>query len=89
MGGKEEDWTVTHENVVERFERGKRLAAQGKIEGYAILLYCRMFKGNGGAQFNDRLENEVLGLEMEDLDEATRVGVEMALEHEKGRRAAR
>jgi len=77
-GDKEEDWKVTYEDVVERFQRGQKLFfEEKKMVGFGILLYARMFYNDGSSNFNDKLANKLLGLPTEDLDEATKVGIKM------------
>lgn len=77
-GDKESDWKVNHEGAQERFRRGGQLMSQGQMVGFGILLYARMFYKDGAGSFNDKLDNEVLGLPKEDFDEATKVAMQMA-----------
>lgn len=77
-GDKREDWTVTHENVVERFNRGHRLLKEGKMVGFGILLYARIFYKDGAGDYRAKVDNEKLGLPKEDLDAATKVAIGMA-----------
>ncbi|KAK9452820.1 hypothetical protein V1511DRAFT_117742 [Dipodascopsis uninucleata] len=81
-GDSEKDWTITHEDVVERYRRGKKLMKEGKMVGFGILLYARVFYKDGAGDFNDKLDNHILGLPMESLDDATRVAVAMALSND-------
>ncbi|MCJ1472885.1 hypothetical protein MMC13_001534 [Lambiella insularis] len=78
-GDKEKDWTVTHEDTVARVNRGREILKGGNPLGFGIILYTRNFYNDGSGSFNDKLDNNVLGLPQEDFDEATKVGVEMAL----------
>lgn len=75
----EKDWTITHENVVERYQRGLKMMKEGQMVGFGILLYARVFYKDGSGDYNDKLDNDVLGLQEEILDEATTVAIKMAL----------
>lgn len=75
----EKDWKVTHEDVVGRFRRGQQLLKGGSLLGYGILLYARIFYDDGSGEFNDKLDNDLLGLPKENLDHATKEAVRMAL----------
>lgn len=77
-GDSQNDWTVTHENSKERYERGLQMMKAGQMVGFAMLLYVRVFYPDGSGDFNHKLDNDVLGLPTESLDEATRTAVEMA-----------
>lgn len=78
-GDKEKDWTVTYEEAVARVNRGRDMLKEGNLIGFGIILYTRNFYKDGSGSFNDKLDNGVLSLPQEDFDEATKVGVEMAL----------
>ena len=73
----EQDWTIEYEDLVGRFERGKNLIAEGKQIGAAIMLYSRSFYPDGMCDFNEKLDNDFLGLSKESLDDATNVAIEM------------
>ena len=75
-GDKEEDWTVSTEDVRERYKRGFEMMQKGQMVGFGILLYARVFYGD--ATFTDRLDNAKLGLPEENFDEWTGVAIEMA-----------
>lgn len=77
-GGKESDWLMTKEDVVERYRRGVKMIQAGQMVGHAILLYARVFYADGSGDIDSKLDNEVLGLPKESLDEATKVAIEMA-----------
>ncbi len=77
-GDSEKDWTIKHENVEERYKRGLSLMQQGQMVGFGILLYARHFFDDVTKDFGKKNDNEKLGLPEESLDEATKVGVEMA-----------
>ena len=70
-GGK---WTVVQEGSKERFERGLEMMRKGDRRGFVLAMYSRVFYPNGDGDHEHRvgLDNEVLGLPVEDLDEQTR-----------------
>ena len=72
-GEKDSDWTVEYEPTRQRYERGFERMKQGDHVGWAQILYTRMFFPNGGGNHEEKLglDNEVLGLPVEDLDEQT------------------
>ncbi|KAK9365118.1 hypothetical protein V1509DRAFT_634244 [Lipomyces kononenkoae] len=74
------DWKVTHATAKERFQSGQELFRNGSIVGFGRLLYARNFfpgsTGNFGAIKG--LDNDVLGLPEEDLDEFTKVAIQMS-----------
>lgn len=78
-GDAESDWTVTHENLKERYNRGLKMMQEGQMVGFGILLYARVFYADGAGDFNDKLDNDALGLPKENFDEATKVAIDMAL----------
>lgn len=78
-GDSEESWTIAHENVEERYQRGVELSKEGKLAGYVLLLYSRVYYPDGSGDINSKLQNKVLDLPSEDLDEATKLAVGMAL----------
>ncbi|KAK3721770.1 hypothetical protein LTR37_002935 [Vermiconidia calcicola] len=77
-GDNKDDWKACYEDVKKRFKRGSEMMKQANMTGFAILLYSRIFFKNGGGNVSHKLDNEALGLPEEDLDEATKVAVEMA-----------
>ena len=77
-GDKKSDWKISHEDVQERYARGMKMMKEGQMVGFGILLYARMFYKDAPADFNDKVNNDTLGLPREDFDEATSVAVQMA-----------
>ncbi|KAK5175607.1 uncharacterized protein LTR77_000746 [Saxophila tyrrhenica] len=77
-GDKEEDWTITHEDVESRYKRGVQMMQKGDFVGFGILLYARYFFKDVSASKEREVDNEKLGLPEESLDEATEVAVGMA-----------
>ncbi|KAI3327191.1 putative oxidoreductase CipA [Xylariaceae sp. AK1471] len=77
-GDQSSDWKITYENVVDRYQRGQKLAQEGRLFGLGIVMYSRVFYPDGSGDFNDKLDNDVLRLPNENLDDATQVAVNMA-----------
>lgn len=79
---KIEDWKVSHESTQERYKTGMEELQKGNRLGFARLLYSRVFYPDGSGDFESSigLHNEILGLKKEDLDESTKVAIEMAEE---------
>ncbi|RDW70340.1 hypothetical protein BP5796_08737 [Coleophoma crateriformis] len=79
-GTKESDWTVSYEDVHERFQNGLEKFQKGNMEGFAQLLYVRTFFPDGAGEYETSkgLHNELLGLPQEDFDECTKRAIEMA-----------
>lgn len=76
------DWTVTHRSARERWEKGAAEVKQGNYKVFTEMLYSRMFVpgasgSDGDYQSRRELHNDLLALPVEDLDEATAVGVRM------------
>ncbi|RVX73756.1 hypothetical protein B0A52_02646 [Exophiala mesophila] len=78
-GTTEQDWTVRYQDSHERYKEGQERMNGGDRAGFAQLLYARVFYPTDEANYERRglLHNEILGLPKEDLDEATKRGVEM------------
>ena len=77
-GNKESDWTIKYEKAEERYQRGLQMMKGGDRTGFAILLYSRCFFANDPANFQNELDNKILGLPDEDFDTSTKSGVDMA-----------
>lgn len=77
-GDKESDWSVEYVPAQERYQQGvQMMQGEDRYGGYVRCMYTRVFYKDGSGDFNDKLDNEKLGLLTEDLDEATREAVEM------------
>ncbi|KAL9114980.1 MAG: hypothetical protein Q9227_001223 [Pyrenula ochraceoflavens] len=76
-GDKREDWTIKYEPSNERFERGKEIMKTGDRSGFGMLLYARVLYPDGSGDFNDKLDNDKLGLPKDDLDEMTKLSLTM------------
>ena len=74
------DWKVTHENHKDRYNSGKELLQSGNMLGFVKCLYTRIFypDGSGDYETSQGLHNGILGLPKEDLDERTKVALQMA-----------
>ncbi len=78
-GDKESDWTITHEDVKERYKAGVTEMRGGNQMGFMKLLYARVFyPGDGDYESKKGLHNDALGLPKEDFDEATKRAVDLA-----------
>ncbi|KAH0559490.1 hypothetical protein GP486_003998 [Trichoglossum hirsutum] len=74
------DWKTTHVPVKEYHREGVEQLQSGDRAGFAKLLYSRMFFPDRAGDFaaTRGLDNDKLGLPVEDLDEFTRTGVHLA-----------
>jgi hypothetical protein len=77
-GDKESDWTITTEASKPRYDRAVKMLSEGKFEGFAILLYTRVFFPDGASDYTSKLNNKDLSLPEENLDDATKTALEMA-----------
>ncbi|KAJ9615110.1 hypothetical protein H2200_001184 [Cladophialophora chaetospira] len=78
-GDSEKDWTITYEDVKERYKAGVEQMKGGDQMGFMKLLYARVFfPGDGDYESKHGLDNEKLGLPKEDFDEATKRAVDLA-----------
>jgi len=76
------DWDISYEPSEKRFQDGAALMAKGDMRGFGKMLYARSMYPTGDSDFSDKLHNKVLGLPQEDLDERTKVAVQMAQNNE-------
>ncbi|KAJ9482587.1 hypothetical protein VN97_g10835 [Penicillium thymicola] len=78
------DWTITQDSVVERFKEGQEGMKVHNWNVFTKMLYSRMFFANRDGDYESRrgLDNQLLGLPVEDLDEATAEGIRMAENNE-------
>ena len=79
-GASSKDWKVNYEPVKERYKSGVEEFQKGNMLGFAKLLYSRSFypDRSGNYEATKGLHNDILGLPKEDLDEYTKIAVEMA-----------
>lgn len=72
------DWTITHETSDVRFKESLELVQKHDFSAFTKLLYSRVWLGvERDVEMKGPLHNEILGLPVEDLDEATAVAVKM------------
>ncbi|KAF2811203.1 NAD(P)-binding protein [Mytilinidion resinicola] len=80
-GTAEKEWKVSYESAEKRWREGRAALEAGDRAAFTKMLYSRMFvpngKGDGDYESRRGLDNEVLGLPVEDLDEWTAVAVGM------------
>lgn len=85
MGTMDEDWTITKETSLARRERGLKLMATEPRNGFVLALYAAIFLPDevgffGKSTFDEEeVDNQLLGLPKEDLDEATKRAVDIAV----------
>jgi hypothetical protein len=78
-GTGEAEWTVKREGAAERWREGQEAMRKGDRKGFVRQMYSRVFyPGDGDFGARRGLANEVLGLPVEDLDEATAEAVKLA-----------
>eukprot|EP01117_Protostelium_nocturnum_P006540 TRINITY_DN2356_c0_g1_i1.p1 TRINITY_DN2356_c0_g1~~TRINITY_DN2356_c0_g1_i1.p1 ORF type:complete len:341 (+),score=77.46 TRINITY_DN2356_c0_g1_i1:85-1107(+) len=78
-GDQEKDWTITYEPVKDRYTNAVQALMGGNSAAFIKLLYSRSFyPGSGNFEGKRNVENDNLGLPKEDLDERTKIAVEMA-----------
>ncbi|KAK8034554.1 hypothetical protein PG993_009549 [Apiospora rasikravindrae] len=77
-GTKLEDWKISHEGSAERYARGLQMMKEGNMGGFVQAMYTRTFFPNGDGVYEKSrgLDNELLGLPVEDLDEITKLAVD-------------
>ncbi|KAJ5698620.1 hypothetical protein N7462_000625 [Penicillium macrosclerotiorum] len=78
------DWTITQDSVAERFKEGQEGMKVHNWKVFTKMLYSRMFFANGDGDYESKrgLDNELLGLPVENLDEATAEGIRMGENNE-------
>jgi uncharacterized protein YbjT (DUF2867 family) len=75
------DWKIEHVAAKKRYDDARKMLAEGNRMGFAYSMYTRYFfpgEDAGLVEKTNGLDNERLGLPVEDLDEATATAVEMA-----------
>jgi hypothetical protein len=75
-----EDWKITYQDCEERYKNGLARFEKGSKDGFEEAMYARMFYPGGEGNYEKKglLHNTVLGLPVEDLDEATNRSVVLA-----------
>lgn len=76
---QDSDWSISQESSEMRWKSASEAIKQGNYGAFTKLLYSRTFFPNGGGDYESHvsLDNDVLGLVIEDLDEATAKGIRM------------
>lgn len=79
MGTTDMDWEIDFEPSDVRYEKGKEEMKSGIRTGLAKQMYARCFFPNGDGDFEAArgLDNELIGIEKEDLDVATKRALDM------------
>jgi hypothetical protein len=79
LGTTDGDWEIKNQDSKERYEEGLQQMKAGERIGFAKLMYAKGFYegGRGDYETGWGLDNEDLGLEKEELDDATRRTVKM------------
>ena len=80
LGLTDADWTIEKQPVKERYADAMKALSTGDQSAFGRALYSRMFYPNGDGDFESKygVANGVLGLEKENIDDATRRAVGMA-----------
>ncbi|KAG4220711.1 hypothetical protein PC116_g30810 [Phytophthora cactorum] len=76
-GSTDADWTGIRESAEQRWCEDRAALQEGNWKFFTKMLYSRMFFPSGDSDYKGNLHNDLLGLPIEDLDEATAVGVRM------------
>ncbi|EKV13898.1 Isoflavone reductase family protein (CipA), putative [Penicillium digitatum] len=76
-GTTDADWTVTHEATKKRYEEGLAQVKVGNMAGFSKMLYARAFYPEDPSECLAKAQNDLFGLPEENLDEATKAGVDM------------
>ena len=79
-GTTDADWTVTHEATKKRYEDGLAQVKRGNMAGFSKLLYARAFYPDSPSDLSVKAHNEILELPDENLDEATKAGIDLVKE---------
>jgi len=75
-----EDWKVSKEPVKERYSKGNVAMQQGDRQGFARMMYSRVFFPDYCGNVEAKTINTLLGLPKEDLDEATKAAIQRSKE---------
>jgi hypothetical protein len=82
-GTTDADWTITHEDTKKRYAEGMAQVKTGNMAGFSKLLYARAFYPEDPGEHSSKAQNELLGLPAEELDQATKAGIELEKELKK------
>ncbi|KAK1672754.1 CipA protein [Colletotrichum godetiae] len=78
-GTANSDWNIDHDTTKKRYSDGLEELKQGKGDGIYKLMYAGVFQPTDDADFAS--DNNLLGLPIEDMDEATRTTISMYTEY--------
>lgn len=83
-GTSDVDWTITHESAEQRWKDGRAEVEKGNFAAFPKQLYSRMFFPTSDGDYQSRrgLDNDILGLPVEDLDEYTAIAIRMGEDDE-------
>jgi hypothetical protein len=78
-GSSDKDWEIAYEPSSDRYEHGKAEMQKGLRTGFAKAMYARVFYPNGDGDFESSrgLDNDLVGLQKEEIDEITRGALDM------------
>lgn len=78
-GTTDGEWDITYEPSAERYKNGIEAMQKGDRSGFMKAMYSRVFfqTGDGDFESSRGLDNSKIGLEKDDLDDATKRAVEM------------
>jgi hypothetical protein len=78
-GTRADDWKITYKPAVEVYQEGIEQMESGNMAGFVKRLYSRMFFPDlaGNFEATQGLDNDKLGLPKEDLDEFTKVALQL------------
>ncbi|KNG89279.1 putative isoflavone reductase family protein (CipA) [Aspergillus nomiae NRRL 13137] len=79
-GTTDADWTITHVDTKKRYEDGLAQVKVGNMAGFSKMLYARAFYPDDPSDLSAKAQNELLGLPDENLDESTKVGIDLVKE---------
>ncbi|KAK4139308.1 uncharacterized protein C8A04DRAFT_40827 [Dichotomopilus funicola] len=77
LGTTDADWEITFESSEKRIKDGAEAMKTGNRRGFAKMLYCGVFTPSNPVSDFEATSNAELGLSVEDLDERTKVAIEM------------
>ncbi|KAF2716038.1 putative oxidoreductase CipA [Polychaeton citri CBS 116435] len=79
-GTTDADWKISHVDSSKRWEENMGELMKGNALAFGRVLYTRIFfpTGEGNFEASRGLHNELLGLPKEDIDEATKTGIQLA-----------
>ncbi|TAQ91630.1 hypothetical protein B7494_g35 [Chlorociboria aeruginascens] len=79
LGTSDKDWTIDFEPTEKRYNDGLAEMKNGDRMGFVKAMYSRVFFPNGDGDFESTsgLHNDLIGLQKDDLDEATKRTVQM------------